>query len=343
MSKYSCQNSISIKRLRNGDTIFLTLEMNGKPLFQTIDKQTGAVAPDWSVTANQPIITPNVGTTRNNSVLLSGHSWQYNSQLLAFNGESVGGFTPDSTGKFAMDPNTGALKIIGNLASPSNMANDTLTYSVVASVGGINYSLNKSVDIQIQLSGASSYFGFINLSTTQLDSDHPSAMLKAELWLAASALSSFHVKWYKGEDEWSEAAGMKEVTLSRDQINGTQLVIAEFYLSASGTSYVYKTAVSIIDTLDEILVVPYISSVNKEVDDGKPVTVAARIVKASTGGALTPANPVWKFTAMDGDTWEEVASSSTPSITISTEHTDRSDGTQHDIEVLVQVSFDSLS
>lgn len=117
MSKYSAQAGITIRRLRNGDTLYLTLEIGDKPLFQAVDSQTGAVSPDWTVAANQPVITPNVNSTRENTVNLANHAWSYNGSNLNFNGATSGGYTLDSTGKFAMNLSTGALKIVANLAS----------------------------------------------------------------------------------------------------------------------------------------------------------------------------------------------------------------------------------
>ena len=88
---------------------------------------------------------------------------------------------------------------------------------------------------------------------------------------------------------------------------------------------------------------PYIYSSNKEVAENLPVTVKARVVRTSTGAELTPANPTWAFTIYDGDTWEVKGSSSTDSIQVTTAHTDQQDGTSHDVEVIAEVSFDSLS
>ncbi len=343
MPKYSAQAGLAVHRLRNGDTLYLSFELNSNPLFQAVDSQTGNVSPNWQTAANQPVITPHVGSTRSNVVTLSNHSWFYNGTELVFNGAVVGGFTKDSTNRFAMNTTTGALKIIDNLASPTNMANDTLLYSVTATVGGVAYTLSKSVDIQIQSAGASSYFGFINASTTQLDSSHPTASLAAVLWLATSPVSNFYVKWYKADTEWAAAAGQKNVTINRDDIDASQLIIVEFYEHQGDVNYVARAAITLIDTLDEILVVPYISSANKEVDDNRPVTVAARIVKAADGSVLTPLNPTWLFQIYDGTTWELLGSSSTNSINVNTTHTDQPDGSAHSVEVIVKVSFDSLN
>ena len=343
MSNYSIQGNISIKRLRNGDLLFLTLENNGRPLFQTYDEQSGDVRPNWKDEANQPILTPKASTTRNAVVKLSNHAWTYNGVVLQFNGEASGDYMIDSTGKFAINPSNGALKIIDNLASADNIANDTLVYSCVATVVGLEYNLTKSIDIQIVKSGASSFFGFIIATTTQLDNSHDKTTLSTKLWLAGNEVSSYYVKWYKGNEEWKEKAGLKSIEVTRNDVSGSRLFIAEFYMKETDSDYVFRAGLSIIDTLDEIMVVPYISSANKEVDTGKPVIVTARIVKASNNTVLTPSSPSWKFTIMDGDTWENKGESTDTSIEVNTTHTDQEDGSTHDVVVLVDVSFDSLT
>ena len=343
MSNYSAQGSITIKRLRNGDSLFLSLELNGKPLYQSYDDQTGTVSPDWTQAANQPIITPKVASTKSGEVATSLHTWVYNGVTLVFNGASSGGYTTDSTGKFALNPVNGALKIIANLASSINTANDTLAYSCVATVAGVEYNLSKSIDIQIQKGGASSYYGFINASTLHLDESHNSATLASELWLSASAVSDYYIKWYKGATEWAAKAGQKTITVDRSDVDGSQLFIAEFYKAQGDTNYIFRAGISIIDTMDEIILVPYIYSANKEVDTNNPVVVKARIVRASTNAVLTPSNPTWAFTIMDGDTWTVKGTSNTDSITVTTQHTDQVDGSTHDVEVLAEVSFASLT
>ncbi len=343
MSNYSAQGSITVRRLRNGDSIFLSLELNGKPLYQAVDEQTGVVVPDWSIEANRPVITPRCSTVRGQSVYLSNYAWSYNGVALVFNGATSGSYVMDSTGKFGLNTSNGALKIFENLASAINMANDTLLFTCQATVGGVEYNLSKSIDIQIAKGAGSSYFGFISASTTQLDINHDSASLVTELWLAASQVNDYYVKWYRDNVEWSEKAGQKNITVTRDDIDGCQLFIAEFYKASGDAEYIYRYGISIIDTLDEIILVPYIYSSNKEVSENLPVVVKARVVRTSTGAVLTPVSPVWSFSIYDGDTWEVKGTSSTDSIQVTTAHTDQEDGTSHDVEVIAEVSFESLS
>ena len=86
MSDYSAQGSITIKRLRNGDSLYISFNTNGKPLYQGVDTSTGSVSPDWTVAANQPIITPKVTSVRGNTVVRSSHQWKWNGQTLLFTG-----------------------------------------------------------------------------------------------------------------------------------------------------------------------------------------------------------------------------------------------------------------
>ena len=74
---YSAQNSITIKRLRSNDSLMLTFENNGIPLFQAVDEERcGAVSPDWSIAANQPVRTPKVTYTWVGGQFVN-HSWVY--------------------------------------------------------------------------------------------------------------------------------------------------------------------------------------------------------------------------------------------------------------------------
>ena len=67
-----------------------------------------------------------------------------------------------------MNTTTGALRIVKNLASSTNIANDTLSYSCVATVGGTEYNLQKSIDVLIQTVGASASVVLLKLRVTPL-------------------------------------------------------------------------------------------------------------------------------------------------------------------------------
>lgn len=343
MANYSAQGSLTVKRLRNGDTFFISLEIaNGVPLYQGVDDKSGTVSPDWTVAANQPIIAPNVTSARGASVTLSFHQWQYNGVNLNFNGSNdAGGYVLDSTGTFKMNPTTGALKIVKNLASSTNIANDTLTYSCVASVNGTEYNLQKSIDVLIQTVGATSYLGYVNATTEQLTSSIKSTVLTTSLSLGGAELTNYYVKWYKDNTLWSSQNGKKSVTVNDTDVDGTQLFIAEFYKDATSTTPIFRAGIRIIDTSDDYQVICYVSSGQKEVDTGKPVTVKGKIVRFLPDGSnqeITPTGASWRMDVMDRKTWAIIKTVNADTIQVTTAETDRN-GEMGDVEVVGEVEW----
>lgn len=343
MANYSAQGSITIRRLRNGDTFFISLEIaNGIPLYQGVEEQSGSVVPDWTEGANQPVIQPNVTTARGAGVILSYHQWKHNGVTLNFNGTpNADGYLADSTGKFKMNGSTGALRIVANIASSANMANDTLTYACTASVNGIEYNLEKSIDILIQPVGSNACVGTVVASTEQLTSSVGTATLATKLWCGPNEVTDYYVKWWRDNEEWTSQNGKKTATVTRDDVDGTQLFIAEFFKDSTSTTPLYRAGIRIIDTLDDYQVVPYISSTNKEVDTGQPVTVKARVVRFMPNGTnqeITVSGGKWRMDVMDRKTWEVIKTSATDSIQVTTAETDRN-GDIGDVEVVCEVEW----
>ena len=335
---YSAQNSITIKRLRSNDSLTLSFDNNGIPLFQGVDSETGVVSPDWTKAANQPIRTPKVISSHGLPVALSNHSWTYNGVALNFNGAESSGWKTDSTGKFQMNTATGAIKIIANLASKTNIAGDTLIYSCVATVAGVEYNLTKDLPIVIQNIGASSYYLSILATTEQLTSKVTSTSLQTKLYLGANEASDYYVRWYKDTVAWADKNGQKSITVGRSDVDGTQLFIAEVYKSSTDAQPLARAGIRIIDTADEFQVVCYISSANKEVDTDRPVTVSAKIVNMTTGATYSPSTSTWKMNVRDKENWNSLKYSSTNSISVTTTETDRN-GNLYDVDVTAECNF----
>lgn len=343
MESLSAQGSISIRRVRNGDTLFLSFTTN-TALFQGVDSATGAISPDWTVAANQPVITPEVNSAKGNPVTLSYHSWKYLGTTLSFTGATVGDFVKDSTGKFAINPTTGALKIITNLASKSNFASDLLEYQCVATLDGVEYNLSKSIEVMITQFGASSYVGLLTATTEQLTATKVNTTITAELRQAKDVVD-FYPKWYKGSlsTPWSGKDGNKSPTATRTDVDGTTLFICEFYKTSTDTTPVFRAGIRIIDTLDDFQVVFGITSTNKTVDVNQPVTVTGRVVNMRTNAEVT-ADGTWNLHVMNTKDWSTIRSTSGLKskggnvITISTADTDRN-GEQNDVEVVGDVTW----
>ena len=337
---YSAQNSITIKRLRSSDSLILTFENNGIPLFQAIDDVSGAVAPNWEVAANQPIRTPKITSTRGVTVEVLSHTWRYNGTELNFNGSESGGWIEDSTGRFQIN-SQGAIKIIKNLASVLNMAGDTLSYTAQAKVAGVEYDLSGELDIAIQKMGASSYYASILADTEALSSDNPTTNITTKLFQGVTEISSYHVKWFKDFDEWTEKSGQKNIQVTRDDVGGAQLFIAEFSKDI-GSPVIARAAIRIMDISDEYKVLLDITSANKMVyvENGvnHNVTVKAKIVNMKSGSVYAPSNPSWKLDVMNREDWTSLKTSSSDTIVVTPAETDR-DGNYYDVDVMAEVTF----
>lgn len=335
---YSAQNSVTIKRLRNNNGLTITFDGNTIPLMQGVDKTSGVVSPDWSNAANQPTRTPRVTSYKGSVVTLINHSWKYNGVVLIFNGSVANGYQSDSTGKFALNPTNGSIKIISNLASKINVAGDTLEYSCTAIMEGVEYSVSKELPIDIQMFGASSYYGSLTATTSQLTSTVTSTVINTMLMLSGANDSEYYIKWYKGTQLWSSQNGKKSITVTRDDVDGMLLIIAEFYKSEADTVPVAKAGITIADSADEFRLILWISSANQMVDEGSPVTVSAKIMNMTKNNEYTPSSASWKLDVISREDFSILKTSSTASISVSTSETDRN-GQMYDVEVLGTVDF----
>lgn len=358
----AAQGSITIRRLRNGDTFYITFSYGDNPLYQGVNPDTGDVEPDWTVPANQPIVTPNVSTLRNAPVHLGDHGWSYNGNPLIFSGASSGGWTLDSTGKFAINPSTGALKIVANLASTTNTANDMLEYHCTATVDGVEYNISKTVEIIIQNLGNSSYFGWIVPSLQELTKDASTATLTAHLMRAGHGelqASAFYCKWY--DDDSLLQAGGNVLTITRENVNGSQVFFCEFWPDAATAAaaaaagnengLLYRASISIVDKDDEFIVIPKITSVNTSVNANGGVTVQGQVIRMKapeTPYSLSGAsNVVWKSMVMgkrSDNSWIKIREVASDTVTITTSDTDYVDENtgktvMNDVDVIQEVEW----
>ena len=158
--------------------------------------------------------------------------------------------------------------------------------------------------------------------------------------LAADNITSYYVKWYKDDTLWSAQNGKKTITVGRNDVDGTQLFIAEFYKDSTSNTPLYRAGVRIIDTLDEFQVQLAITSANKEVAPGNSVVVAASVVNMRTNTVVAPAGAVWSLRVMEKKNWSEKRRVATNTITVTTADTDDPNtGEQNDVEIHAEVDF----
>lgn len=249
----------AVRRTLKGDTLSLSLQTNGIPLFQGLNPDTFTVSPKWSESGTHPVITPNVSSARKNNVTLTSHAWAYNGKDLGFSFSGTGWETSTVDNRFKLNHVDGSLSIVADLASKVNQDSDTITYSGVAVLGASTYEMGKSIDILVSMLGGSSYFGGVSADTTVLSKGQTQAVLKPWLFNSAGGeVSAYSVKLYRGSG--TDLAGTYNnpasgITIHRDKTGDTdklyvdshQLFVLEFIVDGAA---VYRTGISIDDISD---------------------------------------------------------------------------------------------
>lgn len=295
---FSLQGSILIKRLRTGQTVYLSLDSD-KPLFQAVDTISKIVGPNWGQAANQPTITPSASAYSGEKVTLGDHKWAWNGTTLVFNGTAgADGFTPIKSGYgqglFALGSG-GRLKITGNIASTDNFANDTLTYTgdYLIETSKISGTISGDITIQIQKAGATSYVGIIHpLKSVLTTGDTEGTTIESSLTYGVYPQSTYTCKWYQNDrDHPISGQTAKTLKVTRDMVNGQTLFICDFFMTGSDEA-VATDGCHITDMGDEFFLQ---RSYNNDLDAGKPTTAKAVIALRKTQTAASIKSASWDY------------------------------------------------
>lgn len=328
-TNYSVQGCVPVRRVHNNDFLSISIEST-QPLFQGVDANNDNATPfpNWETDdAARPILTPVVKSVKGNIVSLSNHHWKYGDTLLVFSGSTSGTFQLTGDGKFGMDAN-GRLKIFKNLASSSSTSSDTLTYSGTAKIGDSStQDVSGFVTILIQPMGNNSYMGWITANRSILTDaqNENTATLSARLWLSTTELTDFSVKW---KNSAGEVLGSdKTLTVTRDMVNGSTLIICEFY-HKDAQNTCFRAGKVMIDNADEYVIVGEVSNLIGD----KAATITGRIKNTRTNAIVTPTNVAWNAKAYK-DNNELIKEVNSNVITIAKSESDYG-GTEHDAYVL---------
>lgn len=333
-TNYSVQGCVPVRRLRNNDSLSISIEST-QPLFQGVDANNDNATPfpNWETDdAARPILTPVVKSAKGNIVSLSNHQWKYGDTLLVFSGSTIGTFQLTGDGKFGMDAN-GRLKIFKNLASSSSTSSDTLTYNGTAKIGDSRtQDVSGFVTILIQPMGNNSYMGWITANRSILTDvqNENTATLSARLWLSTTELTDFSVKW---KNSAGEVLGSdKTLTVTRDMVNGSTLIICEFY-HKDAQNTCFRAGKVMTDNADEYVIVGEVSNLIGD----KAATITGRIKNTRTNAIVTPTNVAWNAKAYK-DNNELIKEVNSNVITIAKSESDYG-GTEHDAYVLFTATW----
>ena len=251
------------------------------------DPTSGTVTPAWTAEGEHPKITPEGRSlTSGSTETPSDWTWRYLGKELTF--DASGACTKSGYEKtFRADMVTGALEIIGNLASKTNMDNDTLTFTGKVTAGGVSAVMEKSIEVVIAQGGASSYYGRVWPRDAVLSADVEETELNTELRCGGEVMdpSKYTVTIYKT----TEQTKFGKTTVKRADVDGTALFIAKF---AVGGEVKFTDVCTVVDIADDYSVK---TDVSGSITDDKTakVTVTGTLVNARTLAKAAVGSCTW--------------------------------------------------
>lgn len=231
--------AFSVRFLRNGDQITVVRNVidssgNGAALFQVVDTTTGTPTPDWTQTANQPIIQIGIRSAAGYPTEITNVAWAYDGQTLNFtyNGDDWVTANNDSRFQSRINGNYYELKIVANLASKTVVSNKQISYEVSYSSNAHSDTLQGSIDVLIQQAGSNSHILQITTNSVELDASNTETILKAVASYGSTPVSigsnDYTIKWYQDNVELSGQTGAT-LTVNRDMVSGGSIFVAKLF------------------------------------------------------------------------------------------------------------------
>ncbi len=289
--------SLVLKRLKMGKVVYLTLDSGEKPLFQGWNTSSNTAVPDFTQAANQPVITPRVTASDGSAVRIASGEWKYNDTPLTFGTPSADGWALNTTviqntlpaGALAYNASTQQLKVVKNVASASNTASDTITFTAHGEAGGSNYTVTGSTEMRIMSLGNSANTIIITLVDEEgndrfLSSDTGDTVkLRATRMTDGTPSTAGVVKWFK-EDGQTQIGTGDTATISRDDVQGEGFVYARWYSSDQSATALASDAFYIVDLTDEYdIVVSLTADSPAEWDGQTTMKVQGQLYRLSAG------------------------------------------------------------
>ena len=229
--------AFSVRFLRNGDQITVVRNVidsagNGAALFQVVDTNTGTPTPDWTQTANQPIIQLGVRSAAGYPTKITNVSWAYDGVTLNFtyNGSTWVTANNNSSFQARINGNYYELKIVSNLASKKVVSNKQISYEISYVSNAHSDSIQGSIDVLIQQAGSDSHNLQITTNLVELDASNTEATLTAVAYYGKTPVSigsnEYTIKWYQDNVELSGQTGAT-LTVNREMVSGGSIFVAK--------------------------------------------------------------------------------------------------------------------
>lgn len=233
------KGAFTVRFLKIGDDVYIIREIyridngvrKGASLFQAVDIVSGALSVDWTDPNQQPICEFRAVSAVGYPVNILEATFVYDGQLITFSSPDVDGWMTSTDGKFKLMLSEGKvfLKIVQNIASPTQVANKQVGYNLTYVSNGMINAYAGSMDIVIQQAGSDSHYAVITTPRIVLDALNPSTTLTLQATYGVSNLTigqnGYTVQWYQDQVLMPDTTA--EITVTRDMISGASMFVAK--------------------------------------------------------------------------------------------------------------------
>ena len=182
--------SITLKRLKKGVNVVLSIETENAALYQGWNDKTSTPAPNFQTPANQPILVPKAVATNGQTASITNGTWYYNNTMLVVTTTATSeGFYKCSDARFSINPSNYKLRIIDNIASASNTSNDMFTFKCSGEAASTSYESEATAELHLQIVGSSAAALYIEGGCT-LSLANASTKLKARFFIDGGEITS---------------------------------------------------------------------------------------------------------------------------------------------------------
>lgn len=321
--------SIELIAVSDGSQLSVRLEASGTRT-QYITEDGGTFIPDFATSASaRPSFTPKVYDTTNGQVALTlqtAQTWKYNGAAITW-GTASGGVQTSTNfdGMFQLKnggTSTPVLTVVKNLASITNIDNDSITFEGSVELGGVSFAITATEYVNIaKLHGGTQdaiVIEAVNGISFDGKTDNADTLtFKPHIIVSATDHGNTVPADYSvvvegqgvtGIDKTYAAGTTVSVTIADTAVDDEGLVIMKLY--KNGT-LVNTAALQIYDNADPWDVVLDATASNgstsrkvaKEVRSGETVTITATVRDRATGAAKSGTiSYTWSARASNGTT-----------------------------------------
>ncbi len=285
--------SITLKRLKKGVNVILSIETENAALYQGWDEDKEIPVPNFKdAAANQPILVPKAVASNGQTASITNGTWYYNNTMLVVTTTATSeGFYKCSDARFAINPSNYKLRIIDNIASASNTSNDMFTFKCSGEAAGTSYESEAVAELHLQIVGSSA-MALTLMGGCTLSSANQTTKLTADFRIDGGLITSgYSYLFFAESGKPLQNSTSREFTVTRDMVDGISGIYCSVYKTSNEKPNYLATAFhKIVDISDEYELTP---SVDKDWDGTNKQTVTAKVYRLVAGKAGDDITEEW--------------------------------------------------